>query len=42
VTVTLLIRLTKEELGALDRAAAAFGRFLGLPIDLRVIDAFTD
>jgi hypothetical protein len=42
VTVTLLIPLTTDELGALDQAAAAFGRFLGLPVDLRVVDASTD
>jgi hypothetical protein len=35
VTVTLLIPLTPAELAALEDAAAAFGRFLGLPVDLR-------
>jgi hypothetical protein len=37
VTVTLLMPLTAEQLAALDGAAAAFGRFLGLPADLRVV-----
>ncbi|MBA2718084.1 MAG: winged helix DNA-binding domain-containing protein [Chloroflexi bacterium] len=36
VTVTLLIPLTPAELDALDAAAAAYGRFLGLPVELRV------
>jgi hypothetical protein len=36
VTVTLLIPLTPDELDALDAAAAAFGRFVGLPVDLQV------
>ena len=36
VTVTLLIPLTPDELDALDSAAAAFGRFLGLPVELHV------
>ena len=36
VTVTLLVPLTPPELDALDAAAAAFGRFVGLPVDLRV------
>jgi hypothetical protein len=39
VTVTLLIGLTTDELDALDVAAAAFGRFLGVPVDLRVVPA---
>ena len=42
VTVTLLLPLTADEAGALEQAAAAFGRFLGLPVDLRVIEAFPD
>jgi hypothetical protein len=37
VTVTLLIPLTRAELEVLDAAAAAFGRFVGLPMELRVI-----
>jgi len=36
VTVTLLIPLTPAELDALEVAAAEFGRFVGLPVDLRV------
>lgn len=36
VTVTLLIPLMPDELDALDAAAATFGRFLSLPVDLRV------
>lgn len=36
VTVTLLVPLTPDELDALDTAAAAFGRFVGLPVDLKV------
>jgi hypothetical protein len=39
VTVTLLIPLTPDELAALDAAAAAFGRFVGLPAELRVVAA---
>jgi hypothetical protein len=39
VTVTLLIRLTGEERAALEAAAAAFSRFVGLPVDLRMIVA---
>ncbi|MEA2545297.1 MAG: hypothetical protein QOI09_570 [Chloroflexota bacterium] len=42
VTVTLLIALTADELDALDVAAADFGRFLGLPVDLRVAVAKPD
>jgi hypothetical protein len=42
VTVTLLIALTAPELDALEAAAAAFGRFLGLPVDLRVAMASPD
>jgi hypothetical protein len=42
VTVTLLIALTAPELDALEAAAAAFGRFLGLPVDLRVAMASRD
>jgi hypothetical protein len=37
VTVTLLIPLTPAELEALEVAAAGFGRFVGLPMELRVI-----
>ena len=37
VAVTLLIPLTPAELDALARAAEAFGRFLGLPAELRVV-----
>jgi hypothetical protein len=40
LTVTLLIRLASAELDALGAAADAFGRFVGLPVDLRV--AMTD
>ena len=36
VTVTLLIPLTPRELDALESAAAAFGRFVGLPVDPRI------
>ena len=36
VTVTLLIPLTPAELDALEAAAAAFGRFIGLPAELQV------
>jgi Winged helix DNA-binding domain len=36
VTVTLLIPLTPAELDGLESAAAAFGRFVGLPVDLRI------
>jgi hypothetical protein len=39
VTVTLLIPLTSEELDALEVAAAWFGRFVGLPVDVRVVAA---
>jgi hypothetical protein len=39
LTATLLIPLTTDELDALEAAAAAFERFVGLPIDLRVIPA---
>jgi hypothetical protein len=39
VTVTLLIPLTAAELDALDVAAAAFGRFVGLPVELQVVEA---
>jgi hypothetical protein len=39
VTVTLLLPLTPAEQAALDEAAQAFGRFLGLPVDLRVVAA---
>jgi hypothetical protein len=35
VTVTLLIQLTTAEIAALEDAASAFGRFVGLPVDLR-------
>jgi hypothetical protein len=36
VTVTLLIPLDAAELDALEVAAAGFGRFVGLPVELRV------
>jgi hypothetical protein len=36
VTVTLLIPLNREELDALETAAAGFGQFVGLPVQLRV------
>ncbi len=36
VSVALLIPLTPAETAALEDAAEAFGRFLGLPVDLRV------
>jgi hypothetical protein len=39
VTVTLLIALGPTDLEALDSAAEAFGRYVGLPVDLRVIVA---
>ena len=39
VTVTLLIPLTPAEFDALDTAAAAFGRFVGLPAELQVASA---
>ena len=39
VTVTLLIPLGPAELDALTAAAEAFGRFVGLPVDLRVVPA---
>jgi winged helix DNA-binding protein len=39
VTVTLLIPLTPAELDALESAAAAFGRFVGLEVELRVAPA---
>jgi Winged helix DNA-binding domain len=39
VTVRLLIPLSAAELDALATAAAGFGRFLGLPIELEVRDA---
>ena len=39
VTVTLLIPLTPPELDALAAAAQTFGRFVGLPIELRVATA---
>jgi hypothetical protein len=39
VTVTLLIPLTPDEIDSLEAAAEAFGRFLGLPVDLRVVAA---
>ena len=42
VTVTLLIPLTPDELDALEVAAVDFGRFLGLPVDLRVAIAQPD
>lgn len=39
VTVTFLIPLTTEELDALETAAEGFGRFVGLPVELRVVPA---
>ena len=39
VTATSFVRLTREELDALERAAEGFGRFLGVAVDLRVADA---
>ena len=36
ITVTLLIQLTPAELNELEAAATAFGRFIGLPAELRV------
>jgi hypothetical protein len=42
VIVTLLIALTASELDALEAAAATLGRFLGLPVDLRVAMASSD
>ena len=39
VIVRLLIPLTPDELDALDAAAAAFGRFVGLPAELQVRSA---
>ena len=39
VTVTLLIPLTSAELVALETAAAAFGRFVGLPAELQLLAA---
>jgi len=36
VTVTLLVPLTAGELEALELETAAFGRFLGVPAELRV------
>jgi hypothetical protein len=39
VTVTLLIPLTTDELDALEVAAARFGLFVGLPVDVRVVAA---
>jgi hypothetical protein len=36
VTVTLLIPLTRPELDALATEAEAYGRFVGLPVDLQV------
>ena len=39
VTVTLLIPLTPAEVQALEEAAAAFGRFIGLPVELRIVAA---
>jgi hypothetical protein len=39
VTVTLLVPLMSDELEALETAAAEFGRFVGVPIDLRVVMA---
>jgi hypothetical protein len=39
VTVTLLVPLGPAELDALDAAAEAFGRFVGLRVDLRIVSA---
>jgi hypothetical protein len=39
VTVTLLIPLTPGELNKLEAAAAAFGQFMGLPVELHVLAA---
>jgi hypothetical protein len=36
VTVTLLIGLAHEEMHALEAEAEAYGRFLGLPVELRI------
>jgi hypothetical protein len=38
VTVTLLLPFTAEEQTALEHAAQAYGRFLGTPVELIVID----
>jgi hypothetical protein len=37
VTVTLLLPLTTSETAALEAEAEAYGSFLGLPVDLRVV-----
>jgi Winged helix DNA-binding domain len=39
VTVTLLLSLTAGEQAALERAAAGYGRFLGLPVEVVVREA---
>ena len=39
VTATLLMPFTPAERRAIDEAAAAYGRFLELPVDLVVTEA---
>ncbi len=39
IAVTLLVPLSPAELDGLDAAATEYGRFLGLPAELRVVDA---
>jgi hypothetical protein len=39
ITVTLMIALTPPELDALQAAAEGFGVFLGLPVDVQVVEA---
>lgn len=39
VTATLLLPMTAADLDALEAASQRFGRFLGLPVDLRVVSA---
>ena len=39
ITVTLLLPLTSHEQTALERAAEGYGRFLGLPADVKVVQA---
>jgi hypothetical protein len=41
VTVTLLRPMKAAELDAIDRAAGAFGRFVGLPAELDIREAAT-
>ena len=38
VTATLLVPLTPADTTAVESAAAAFGRFLGLAVDLRIVE----